>query len=858
MKRKLTQALFFTALFVTTISKAQWSTDYTVNTPVCLANNSQFGIKTITDGNKGVFMVWQDNRLTANNANIYMQHLDSLGVPLWTVNGIPICTAANAQESPDLASDGNGGAIVVWHDLRNATTTSSDIYAQRVDNNGNIQWALNGVPVCSNPSEQSGASIIADNAGGAYITWAYDNRSSASDVFVQHIDNTGASLWITDGLSVSSLTDEYNSAITSDGNGGVIITWMQSFTKLYAQRFNAAGVAQWAANGVVIRDNINDVSAPKIVSDNMSGAIISWIDSRVGTDVYAQRVNSAGAVLWTVDGVVVSGASGNKWGLKMSSNGNNGACFVWVDARSGVNNDIYAQHIDGLGTSIWATDGKVISNANYDQGSPDVCEVGNGNVIITWDSNIDFFGTTTVYAKKLNALGASQWLTDSVEIGVLGREAVVLSDEIGGAIITFVRGSNSSSDIYAQHICYSGFLGTTANPILSIAELQTGIRNEIFASGTTTASSDFFSTPASSAFDFNTTLYGWATNGFSMPEWLEHDFGSGFGQTVDTYELYFSSTMVGLGSMGLDEMPKSWFFLASNDGITWDTLDRRTNQTLAFDVVASFPIQNTTAYEKYRIYITNTVSNSVTFITELKLIQHFPNMCSNRMYVANSNTPEFYQNLDWQLNGVSLGVSNDTLILPTTNNGDVVSCIITSTACVFSSNVDTSNIVVVNTMGFPSITVTGNTNLCLGQTLTTTLTASGGVSYQWLNGPATDTFTVSLLADSSFTVSVIDTNGCLGNYTQLVTVSSCTGLSEYSEMSTSQLNIYPNPNNGSFTLRSNQEGIYYIRNELGQLVNTIKVNASNNYSASITDLQAGIYFVVGIDNGARQKIVVTK
>lgn len=927
MKNNLAKFLFLTTLFISTISKAQWSEDISLNTPVCLSNNSQIAAKSMADGHGGVFIVWQDKRLSNANDNIYMQHLDSMGVALWAPNGIPICTAANPQTSPNIASDGNGGAIVVWDDLRNMSTTGGDIYAQRIDYAGNIQWAANGVLVCGASNEQSGPSIVADNAGGAYITWAVDNRLFSNyDLYIQHIDNTGAQLWATDGLSVSSMVDESSPSITEDGNGGVIITWMHLYSELYAQKYNSAGVAQWTANGVAIRTTTNDVSGPKIASDNAGGAIITWIDSRVGTDVYAQKVNSSGIVQWAVDGVIVSDVPGNKFGLKLISNGNNGAYLVWVDGRNGLDNDIYAQQIDGTGSSLWTNNGKVISNANLSQNNPDLCDAGNGNLVITWDSNIDAFGGTSVYAKKLNSAGASQWAADSLEIGVYGNEAVVVPDNTGGAIVSFLRGGFSSADVFAQHICYAGFLGATANPIVSIAELQTGSVYEIFASGTASASSDFFSTPASAAFDFNTTLYGWASNGFSMPEWLETDFGSGFGQTVDTYELYFSSTMVGLGSMGLDEIPKSWFFLASNDGITWDTLDRRTNQTLAFDVVASFPVQNTTAYEKYRIYITNTVSNSVTFITELKLIQHYPNICSNRMYVANSNTPAFYQNLNWLLNGVSLGVSNDTLILPTTNNGDIVSCVLTSSACVFNSNVDTSNAVVITTMGYPTINITGNTSICAGQS--TTLTANGGQSYQWVNGPATDVFTVTPSYDSTFIVEVIDTNGCLGYQSQIVNVisgspnistnvngltisavlsgatyqwincttntaiagetnqsftatangnyaviinngcgvsdtSTCTsittvGINSVSEINDGKIMIIPNPNNGEFIIKTSNGGTYKIVNELGQVIQSFVSKNTNNYSISISELATGVYFVIGIDNNFRSKIVVTK
>jgi len=62
--------------------------------------------------------------------------------PAWPADGRALCTAANDQLSPAIVLDGSGGAIVTWQDSRG---TSPDIYAQRVDQHGNLGSA--DVPV---------------------------------------------------------------------------------------------------------------------------------------------------------------------------------------------------------------------------------------------------------------------------------------------------------------------------------------------------------------------------------------------------------------------------------------------------------------------------------------------------------------------------------------------------------------------------------------------------------------------------------------------------------------------------------------------------------------------------------------
>src|SRR6266850_812535 len=102
----------------------------------------------------------------------------------WRVDGAPVCTAANVQESATIIADGAGGAIVTWQDFR--TGTSFDIYAQRVDAAGVPQWTLDGVPLCIHAEDQEYPTITSDGAGGAIVTWV-DERSGNGDIYAQRV-----------------------------------------------------------------------------------------------------------------------------------------------------------------------------------------------------------------------------------------------------------------------------------------------------------------------------------------------------------------------------------------------------------------------------------------------------------------------------------------------------------------------------------------------------------------------------------------------------------------------------------------------------------------------------------------------
>ena len=60
------------------------------------------------------------------------------GELLWDSAGVKICDTIYSQWRQQIVSDGEGGAIIVWQDDRNGN--NYDIYAQRVDVNGNALW----------------------------------------------------------------------------------------------------------------------------------------------------------------------------------------------------------------------------------------------------------------------------------------------------------------------------------------------------------------------------------------------------------------------------------------------------------------------------------------------------------------------------------------------------------------------------------------------------------------------------------------------------------------------------------------------------------------------------------------------
>ena len=207
-------------------------------------------------------------------------------------------------------------------------------------------------------------------------------------------------------------------------------------------------------------------SRPALTTDGMGGGIIVWVDQRSGLsgDIYAQHVQADGVVAigWPTDGVPVCTAVGDQLNQRVVSDGSGGAIAVWQDTRSGAG-DIYAQHILASGTvdPSWPVDGVAICSASGNQTSPVVTSDGAGGAIIAWlDSRSG--ATSDVYAQRVLISGAvgGTWPVDGRPLCLAAgnqQRLAITSDGQGGADVAWQDfRSGATADIYCARVLGSG------------------------------------------------------------------------------------------------------------------------------------------------------------------------------------------------------------------------------------------------------------------------------------------------------------------------------------------------------------------------------------------------------------------
>ena len=112
-------------------------------------------------------------------------------------------------------------------------------------------------------------------------------------------------------------------------------------------------------------------------------------------------------------------------------------------------------------------------------------------------------------------------------------------------------------------------------------------------------------------------------------------------------------------------------------------------------------------------------------------------------------------------------------------------------------------------------------------------------------------------ANTTYSVAGTDANGCVNIFNYPAKVNACSGIGGLT-LSSDDLQVYPNPNHGKFTVKSSSTIELILVNQLGQELTKIKLDESNDYSYEFKDLKPGIYFIQDVNRTGEitQKVIV--
>jgi len=177
----------------------------------------------------------------------------------------------------------------------------------------------------------------------------------------------------------------------------------------------APAQAQWSSNpasNLVLADGSGEQVQPKMVATGDGGFYVSWFDSNNGYSVYLQRLSAAGVEQWAHNGLLVAArnfTSTQDYGLAIDPDGNALLTFRYNDG--GGIAQILAQKVAANGTLQWGSPGIFLSADASGANSPKIASIGGGNVAVAWSG-----GDGAIRVQKLNAAGAAQWAGNGVAV----------------------------------------------------------------------------------------------------------------------------------------------------------------------------------------------------------------------------------------------------------------------------------------------------------------------------------------------------------------------------------------------------------------------------------------------------------
>jgi hypothetical protein len=456
-----------------------WPHDPGDGLPVCTAADNQFEPQMISDGDGGAILVWRDFR-SGSDYDIYAQRVVRGGEPIWNPNGVSVCDQDSMQFSPAIVSDGSGGAIIAWVDYR---SLDPSLYVQHLDPDGIAQWAPNGFLVANAPGIEQPV-LVSDGAGGAIAVWT-DERSGDVEIYASKITAALGFPWGPNGLFVIDLPGVQSmTSATSDGAGGVYVAvddFGGSDLDVYAQWINHNATMNFGNNGMVISTAGNDQTESVIVADGLGGAIIAWRTgmSGISDDIFAQRIDKSGTLKWFSAARACEDTT-NQSRPAIATDGSHGAVITWEDSRGG-DSDIYAQRVSVTGYLRWLVpglwdNGVPVCKASGYQFDPQISASSEGDdaVLITWMDQRA--GAQDIYGQKMDVSNVSWfWKDNGVAICTAPFDQLAnvhVTDGAGGMIAAWHDQRNGTTyDIFAQRVEVFGNLGDPTPFMVSVEDV---------------------------------------------------------------------------------------------------------------------------------------------------------------------------------------------------------------------------------------------------------------------------------------------------------------------------------------------------------------------------------------------------
>lgn len=513
---------------------ASWSPDSIAGgTLLCNDALDQTNPVSVGDGSGGLYVAWVDHRgAFGAQTDIYAQHISVGGQLLWGPGGKAVCTAIGNQDQVAISFSGNPDEVVIaWRDFRFAAPplNESDIYAQKLDANGNVLWTADGVAVCTAAGNQETPTVL-----GSFVAWA-DYRIDG-DIYVQVIDAGGTVGW-TNGFPICTSPGPQRApvmAYPTVAGAGPWFAWEDVDQQLvYALAVDPAFAprAAWDAGGDAVNPlAANAESQPFLMGDPIThsapGKMVCWIEGNSVMGTVLDPDAPPGLV-----GPASTICSGNwaKASPRLAALGSFSATPLvvaeWIDFRNGHAN-LYAQAVDASLVRKWApATGVPVAAGAITVGAAAIApEQYASSLVLAWMQKSDSAGASPdykLYAQRLHSTGNAMWKAGGRQLpGTSASPALAIGGGVSdfldpmATLIAWQDSRSGGYDVYAEQVDALGRIGSRGPTLVSV----TDVPNDDGGSVLVTFNAPHDSIPGVRPTRYHVTALSGGDPGYSIPD----------------------------------------------------------------------------------------------------------------------------------------------------------------------------------------------------------------------------------------------------------------------------------------------------------------------------------------------------
>ena len=366
---------------------------------ISTAANMQEHPSVAFDGNN-YFVVWQDRR--SDLIDIYGARVDQLGTVLDPA-GVFISPDANRDGPPRVAFDGTN-YLVVWGDNRNYPY--DDIYGARVSQSGTVLDS-SGIAICTaryvklHPSVAFGDSTY-------FVAWQDRPTVGDDDIYGARVTKLGTVL-DSSGIPICLAGgSQEHPSLAFDGDNYLVV-WQDArnfYGDIYGTRVSQSGTVLDPI-AIPICTALDHQWFPSVLFHGTKYLVV-WEDRRAGAyfDVYGALVNQSGVVEDTL-GIAICTEPDNQ---RHSSLGFDGANYfvVWGDERSGTDSDIYGARVDTSGIVLDPSGIRLVDQPD-ERTNPAVTVGPSGQQLLVYEGfTLQPYGSNRVFGAFYTGVGVQE------------------------------------------------------------------------------------------------------------------------------------------------------------------------------------------------------------------------------------------------------------------------------------------------------------------------------------------------------------------------------------------------------------------------------------------------------------------